>query len=125
MFAAVVTDAIKLGLERTKVEQVLRSKNLHYSSVEAILDNVKALPSDDDANEIEAGASAEAKRLKELEAKVEQHAEAKKCRVCLDKTASIALILCGRFCCFDCTSKLQNCPVCRTKIEKTLQTYTS
>ena len=126
MSAAVVTNAIKLGLEQTKVEQVVRSKlskNLHYSSVEAILDDVWALPSDHDANEIEAGASAEAKRLKELEAKVEQHAEAKKCKVCLDKTASIALVPCGHFCCFDCASKLQNCPVCRTKIEKTLQTY--
>ena len=129
MSAIEVKDAIRLGLEETRVEQVVRRKleeNLTYSSVEAILDDVMALPSDDpddDANEIEAGASAEAKRLKELEAKVEQHEETKRCKVCLDKTANMALDPCGHFCCFDCTSKLQNCPVCRAKIEKTLRTY--
>ena len=49
MSAAVVTNAIKLGLERTEVEQIVRSKLskiLTSSSGKAILDYVRASSSD-------------------------------------------------------------------------------
>ena len=132
MSANEVMDAIKLGLEQTKVERVVRKKlekNSTYSSVEAIFDDVMALPSDDlgaDANELEAGVSTETKRVKILEAKVKQHEETKRCKVCLDKPSGMVFIPCGHLCtCIECAANLEQCPVCRSKIEKSVVTYLS
>ena len=46
------------------------------------------------------------------------------CRICYEKDANAAFYSCGHVAsCFDCASKVQDCPVCRQKIRDVLRLY--
>jgi hypothetical protein len=47
------------------------------------------------------------------------------CVVCLDKVKNIIFLPCAHLAaCLECSFSLQNCPMCRTKIQATVRTFT-
>ena len=50
--------------------------------------------------------------------------EADECVVCLDNRIDTAIIPCGHVCvCFECSSQIQKCPMCRRELEGRIQLY--
>ncbi|XP_069779383.1 baculoviral IAP repeat-containing protein 7-B-like [Narcine bancroftii] len=48
------------------------------------------------------------------------------CKVCMDKEVGVVFLPCGHLvACRDCTSKIQNCPICRTLIRGSVRTFMS
>jgi hypothetical protein len=50
--------------------------------------------------------------------------DVQKCCVCIEKYSNIVIVPCGHLItCFDCSSELDNCPICRVKITDTVVLY--
>ncbi|XP_076076053.1 putative inhibitor of apoptosis [Mytilus galloprovincialis] len=48
----------------------------------------------------------------------------RRCKVCLDREASIAFLPCGHIaCCAECAPAMRRCPLCRTFVKGTVKTY--
>ncbi|XP_022341160.2 E3 ubiquitin-protein ligase MYLIP-like [Crassostrea virginica] len=57
--------------------------------------------------------------IQEYKSQLQKIQECFVCRVCMDKEISTTLCPCGHMvCCTDCASRLEECPVCRTGINK-------
>lgn len=63
-------------------------------------------------------------RLKELEEENENLRQRTMCRVCDDRLATELFLPCGHLaCCDQCTGKLELCPFCRKKIQRTYHVF--
>lgn len=57
---------------------------------------------------------------------VEKKVLVKECVVCCENTVDIAFVPCGHFCCCqNCSVRLQECPICRVKIQIAQKIYIS
>ena len=46
------------------------------------------------------------------------------CAICMDECADTVLYKCGHMaCCFDCSQRIQICPICRTVITDRIKVY--
>ena len=58
--------------------------------------------------------------------RIQELQDARECKVCFDKNADVVLMPCGHLCsCTSCAQLLQECPVCRKKIDTAIRTYIS
>ena len=54
----------------------------------------------------------------------EKEEERKMCKICYENKKNSVFIPCGHICsCFECALKLEECPLCRMKIEKIVKTF--
>nr|XP_039266716.1 uncharacterized protein LOC120342099 [Styela clava] len=61
-----------------------------------------------------------------LDEKLREYEQEKRCKVCLDRTAEVVFVPCGHLCtCIPCANALRNCPLCRKRIVKSMKIYTS
>lgn len=57
------------------------------------------------------------KQIKKIKKKIENFS----CPVCLDNFSNYSLVPCGHMFCGHCCNKLDNCPLCRVRINKKLK----
>lgn len=63
------------------------------------------------------------KRLGDVRLEHQRMKEARTCKVCLDREASIAFMPCGHLvCCSVCGPAMRSCPICRELIKGTVKT---
>jgi hypothetical protein len=76
----------------------------------------------DSTSSLDETTSAETAQLKEENERLKNE---RLCVVCLDKVKNIIFLPCAHLAaCLECSFSLQNCPMCRTKIQATVRTFT-
>ena len=70
------------------------------------------------------GTSQGSSKERDLEAELLRLQHQKRCKVCLDRDANMLFVPCGHMCaCMQCVSRLKQCPLCRSRIDKAYKTY--
>jgi len=65
-----------------------------------------------------------AMNMEELQKEIEILKEARNCKICMEKEASIVFLPCGHLVsCTHCAPSLQNCAVCRGRIQGLIRTF--
>eukprot|EP00092_Neocalanus_flemingeri_P026435 GFUD01028656.1.p1 GENE.GFUD01028656.1~~GFUD01028656.1.p1 ORF type:complete len:116 (-),score=34.37 GFUD01028656.1:226-573(-) len=63
-------------------------------------------------------------KLEGLQKEVENLKEARNCKICMEREASIVFLPCGHLCCCtNCAPALQICAVCRSPIQGLVRTF--
>ncbi|XP_076818322.1 E3 ubiquitin-protein ligase XIAP-like isoform X2 [Clavelina lepadiformis] len=138
MNSNIVTQAIEMGFFRDEISQIIKRKLENgagiYTSFAALLEDLSQNSREisgvgEKPSEKVASHTVEINLPEDplsLVQRVRELQDERKCKICLDNIADVVFVPCGHLCsCVDCAQALRKCPICRSKIEKSIRTYLS
>jgi len=77
-------------------------------------------------NQLEIMLDESMKRVRETKQRVMRDLNDKTmCKICEENEKQVVFLPCGHFCtCFDCSERIENCPLCRGAIIQKVKTFT-
>eukprot|EP00092_Neocalanus_flemingeri_P009353 GFUD01010065.1.p1 GENE.GFUD01010065.1~~GFUD01010065.1.p1 ORF type:complete len:117 (-),score=22.42 GFUD01010065.1:99-449(-) len=113
---------------RRNTDDIVNSRSIQENKDLAVIENKEAKAEKEKvANFLQRPVSTDQNitgKLEGLQKEVERLREARSCKICMEKEASILFLPCGHLCsCANCAPALQACAVCRTTIKGLVKTF--
>nr|XP_026695219.1 zinc finger protein isoform X1 [Ciona intestinalis]XP_026695220.1 zinc finger protein isoform X1 [Ciona intestinalis] len=119
---------------RLCVKRKLEKENIGFSSAQQLIDEILKLNLDEEEEEEldletdpkEPAAMETEDLTMSMQDRLLELQNERKCKICVDKLSDIVFVPCGHLCvCQACKSKVTRCPICKSKVEKSIRTYMS
>ncbi|XP_078492411.1 zinc finger protein [Ciona intestinalis] len=120
---------------RLCVKRKLEKENIGFSSAQQLIDEIFKLNLDEEVEEEDLDLETDPKEPAAMETedltmsmqdRLLELQNERKCKICVDKLSDIVFVPCGHLCvCQACKSKVTRCPICKSKVEKSIRTYMS